>query len=111
MHDSVHAALLFTTASVVIEDVVSVFNELGGSVTASVVIEDVVSVFNELGGSVTPEAVVLELVVVGLASVVITKWNIYMEGALVTCPYIVIIILNHVESDSVVYYEGMLCMN
>ena len=30
--DLVHAALLFTTVSVVIEDVVSVFNELGGSV-------------------------------------------------------------------------------
>ena len=67
--DSVHAALLFTTASVVIEDVVSVFNELGGSVTASVVIEDVVSVFHELRGSVTAEVVVLELVVVGLSIV------------------------------------------
>ena len=46
--DSVHAALLFTTASVVIEDVVSVFEELGGSVTAEVVVESEILVISEL---------------------------------------------------------------
>ena len=46
--DSVHAALLFTTASVVIEDVVSVFEESRGSVTAEVVVESELLVISEL---------------------------------------------------------------